>query len=82
MRTLRTLRAFAFSALLLATTSTAAFAGDGSGYALPHSPSDLTARGDGSGYALPSENQPVRGDGSGYMTPTVPGSQQDYERWV
>jgi hypothetical protein len=91
---MRLLRTLVLSALLFGATSSAVFAGDGGGYAVPSrgddggysAPGDSQpVRGDGGGYALPSDNQPVQGDGGGYSTPTGPAGpsdQHDYERWA
>lgn len=81
---MRTIRAIALSALLLGTTTTAAFAGDGSGFARPNLPSTEHSNGDGSGFARPNlpSTERSNGDGSGFTVPTVPGGESEYERWA
>jgi hypothetical protein len=68
------LRAIAFSALLLTATSTATtsavFADDGGGYALPTRPHTERVMDDGGGYASPSKaKSEALNDDGGYARP-------------
>jgi hypothetical protein len=63
---MRTLKAFALSALLLIGSTTVAFASE----------TNITAQ------ATASGTERLNDDGSGCANPTAPSNESDYERWV
>ena len=85
---MRTLRALAFSALLLSATSASAFADDGGGYAIAPRPQTERLMEDGGGMARPSviKGEGLNEDGGGMSVPnapTAPAHDEDgYARWA
>jgi len=66
---MRELRALVLATALTVSTTAAAFAGDGGGYAHPVRPTNDTVQGDGGGYSAPT-------------APTAPAAEQYGEVWA